>query len=619
MYYEQNTQALLAANPHHGATLQHLETVSPITDFELLACPDGGFTLKYRGVFLHDSQSPLAETQRLIAEQATLMADRVHVILGLGLGYLLDELSQKSPGLIIIYEPDRFLLRFILENVDLAHLLALKRVALFCDQLEFLSYLRKKLYSQYKLDILTLRGCASLLADEVEPLMAQITRMERFRIQDFKTGEHFHVRWIQQFFENSRYFSEMETLDALAGQFEGKPALIISRGPSLDAMLPHIQSLQGAAVLIAVGGALRRLYETGITPDFSLFYDANGMREQVHGLPESYLREITFVASPFTQPTVFEMPSRGKFLMLAQNNTQFVDFLDQAFSQKHLRLGGGGTVSIIGFQMAQILRCDPIVLVGQDLAFPNRQVYAGGIEMRLNEQGQLDLETSETLYAAPYALTTVMGQDGQDLPTLQAYQSFLIHLEEMAAENAKSEQPTTLWNASLGGAHVEGFPLRHLQALAGEFSNWKTPHALPEAPGYDASAAAFRNKALLATVQGFEAELNQHISFWRELSLKVSRNQKDVRKLAEDMLQANKQIYARFSGYPFAAYVLIHELRAFQDRFQATLSLPNGPFKAQTELKSVCKRSVDLLENQILPSVRKAIASYQAALLSKLS
>ncbi|WP_373530967.1 motility associated factor glycosyltransferase family protein [Vampirovibrio sp.] len=616
MYYEQNIQALLATNPLHAATVKHLEAATPITDFELLACPDGGFTLKYRGVFLHDPHSPFEETRRMIAEQATLMADRVHVLLGVGLGYLLDELSQKSPGQIIIYEPDRALLRFVLENVDLAHLLALPRVALFCDQLEFLTALRKKLYSQYKLDVLTLPGCASLFADEIEPLMAQITRMELFRIQDFKTGEHFHVQWIQQFFENSSNFGAMETMDALAGQFAGKPALVISRGPSLDAMLPHLKTMQGAAVLIAVGGALHRLYDAGITPDFALFYDANGMREQVHGLPDSYLREITFVVSPFTQPTVFQIPSRGKLLMLAQNNTQFVDFLDEAFSRKHLRLGGGGTVSIIGFQMAQVLQCDPIVLVGQDLAFPNRQVYAGGVEMRLNEQGQLDLETSETLYAAPYALTNVMGQDGQELPTLQSYKSFLIHLEEMALENAKKEKPTTLWNASLGGAHIEGFPLRHLETLSAEFSNWKTSYALMEPPGHSVSDAALKTKDLLAAVQAFELEVGQHIQFWRELGLKVSRNQSDIRKLAQAMLEANKQVYARFSGYPFAAYVLIHELRTFQDRFQATLALSDGPFKAQKELKALCKQSADLLENQVLPSLKKAMAGYQAALAS---
>lgn len=612
MYFEQNAQAMLAANPANASTLRHLEGVFPITDFELLPCPDGAYTLKYKGMCLHDAQSPLAEAEEVISQSATLMPDRVHVLFGLGLGYLLDALSGKSPGQIVIYEPDRALLRFILENVDLSEVLGLSRVALFCDQQEFMTYLRKKLYSQYKLDILILRGSAYLMAGEVEPLMEQVTRIEQFRILDFKTGQHFHELWISQFFENSPHFPGMETLEVVAERFPGRPALVISRGPSLDAALPHIKSLEKSAVLIAVGSALHRLHEADITPDFALFYDANGMREQVHGLPEAYLSQITFVASPFTQPAVFGMPSRGKLLMLAQNNTQLVDYLDQALDHKHLRLGGGGTVSIIAFQLAQAMRCDPIILTGQDLAFPNNQVYAGGIEMRLNEKGQLDLAASERLYAAPYDMTTVSGQHGQELPTLQSYKSFLLHLEEMAVENAKAEKPLTLWNASLGGAHIEGFPVRELGSFIDEFAEWKPERALPEAPHVNEEQEKQRREALCRSATALAAEIQGHVAFLRELGLKASRNQGDLRKLADEMLKANQSIYARFSEAPFASYLLIHEIRQFRERFQETLPLPDGPIRAQKEIRTFVNQAIALFQGKIMESIQGAIARFES-------
>ncbi|WP_303674178.1 motility associated factor glycosyltransferase family protein [Vampirovibrio chlorellavorus] len=606
MYFESNCQALLSTHAQHAATVDQLRAVSPITEFELNPCPDGGYTLLYRGVALHDPQGPLSEAEAVIAQQATLVADRVHVVLGLGLGYLLEALSEKSPGQMVVYEPDAALLRFVLENVDLAHLLSLPRVALFCDQQDFLLYLRKKLYSQYKLDILTLRGSAALLAQEIQPLMEQITRMELFRVQDFKTGQHFHQKWIQQFFGNAPNFAAMPTLDDLVDSFTDKPALVISRGPSLDAALPWVRALADAVVLIAVGGALHRLHDHGITPDFALFYDANGMKEQVHGLPDAYLEQITFVMSPFTQPAVFDMPSRGKLLMLAQNNMQFVDFLDEALQRKHCRLGGGGTVSIIGFQMAQRMGCNPIALVGQDLAFPHNQVYAGGVAMRLNEKGQLDLEASESLYTAPYDLTTVPGQDGKPLPTLQSYQSFLIHLEEMAALNAKSERPAQLWNASLGGAHIEGFPLLDLQRWVGQWPCWKQPHALSQPPAWTAEAQQGRAKSLNKAIQDLQVELIGHIRFLKEQGRLAGRNQSDLRKLANLTLGVNQAIYTRFSEAPFAAYLLIHEMRAYREQFQETLTLPDGPLKAQKVIKTFCQSAASFLEEQILPTVRQA-------------
>lgn len=612
MYFEQNAQALLSANPANAAVLKALENVEAITEFELLSCPDGGFTLRYQGMCLHNPESPIAEVRQTIEQQATLAADRIHAVLGLGLGYLPDELIQKTPGQMVIYEPDLALLRFVLENVDLTQLFASPKVALFCEQEAFLAYLRKKLYGQYKLDILTLKGCAYLLAKEIEPLMENLTRIEMFRIQDFKTGQHFHELWIRQFFENSPHFAQMHPLDVVAEAFLDKPALIISRGPSLDYALLHIKALAASTVLIAVGGALRRLHDEGITPDFALFYDANGMREQIHGLSASYLENITFVASPFTQPDVFDTPSRGKLLMLAQNNTQLVDYLDQAFHHKHVRLGGGGTVSIIGFQMAQAMRCNPIILVGQDLAFTNNQVYAGGVAVRLNEKGQLDLESTEQLYTAPAGMTTVVGQDGNPLSTLHSFKSFLIHLEEMAVENAKSERPITLWNTSLGGAHIEGFPLRDLSQFVGQFPDWKNLDGFLFNPQQEREQVQERTDHLLKAAKNLESELKGHIAFLRELNLKAGRNQNDVRKLADDMLKANQAIYARFIEAPFTAYLLLHELREFRERFQDTLSAPDGPMKAQKEIRKFLTGSVELLQIKILPAVQSSITKLEA-------
>ena len=614
MYFEQNEKALLSANPANADVVSKLATASPITEFELLACTEGGFTLRYKGMCLHSAENPLTEVHQTIQQQATLAADRIHVVLGLGLGYLPDELAQQTPGQVAIYEPDLGLLRFVLENVDLSELFSASKVALFCEQEKFLAYLRKKLYGQYKLDVLTIKGCAYLFAGEIEPLMEQLTRIEMFRIQDFKTGEHFHELWIRQFFENTPHFAAMPTLDALGDTLAGKPALIISRGPSLDYALPHIRALSDSTVQIAVGGALRRLYDEGITPDFALFYDARGMKEQLHGLPPDYLRNITFVASPFTQPDIFEAPSFGKLLMLAQNNSQMADYLDKALQCKSTRLGGGGTVSIIGFQMAQALRCDPIILVGQDLAFTNNQVYAGGIEVRLNEQGQLDLESTDQLYTAPSGVTTVSGQNGEPLLTLQSFNSFLIHLEEMALENSKRESPVALWNTSLGGAHIEGFPVRDLSEFVGLFEPWK-----PLQPGLGsvrltARETQQRASQLLESTKLLDVELKAHITFMRALCLKVGRNQHDLKKLANEMLKANQSICARFVESPFTAYLLIHELRACRERFQETLSAPSGPLMAQQCVRQFLTSSIELLQSRFLPSLQSAIiglASYE--------
>ena len=46
------------------------------------------------------------------------------ILFGIGLGYLLDEVYQKFPSKIYIYEPDLMLLHFILSNADISEILA---------------------------------------------------------------------------------------------------------------------------------------------------------------------------------------------------------------------------------------------------------------------------------------------------------------------------------------------------------------------------------------------------------------------------------------------------------------------------------------------------------------
>jgi len=109
------------------------------------------------------------------------------------------------------------------------------------------------------------------------------------------------------------------------------------------------------------------------------------------------------------------------------------------------------------------LGCTDIALIGQDLAFPDNQVYAGGQEVIVNDNGMLDIPASDTLISRPMTMATVMGQEGQFLPTLRSYLGFVRQFESMAQDLGSEYH---LYNASLGGARIEGFELCPLGEIA---------------------------------------------------------------------------------------------------------------------------------------------------------
>src|SRR5262249_20978969 len=147
--------------------------------------------------------------------------------------------------------------------------------------------------------------------------------------RDYRTVQRFHPLWMEQFFRNFPYFATMDTIECLFNRFVGKPAIIISRGPSLDAALDDLAALADSAVLIAVGSAVRRLAERGIIPDFAIYYEANGIAEQLRGIPAETLEKITFILCPSTQACAYESPSRGKLVFFSQNGKQMADWMDQ--------------------------------------------------------------------------------------------------------------------------------------------------------------------------------------------------------------------------------------------------------------------------------------------------
>lgn len=588
MFFEKNIQALRQADPSYEQLISTLEQTLPPQEgdyrFTASEAADavGQAGLTYRGVALHDIHQPQMETQTLIAQLVHSEPDRVHLIMGLGLGYVLASVYVNSPGFIVVFEPDVALLRLILENVDLSGYLASGRVRLTTSEAELLSVIRPRLQTGDQLDTLCLPGEARRLWSIVSTLGVRLQAMLDDIALDYHSAETFHTQWLRQFFGNLPHLPEAEPLQALDGCFAGKPALVISRGPSLDAALPALRALRNSAVFIAVGGAVRALWEAGIVPDFALFYDANGLREQRHGIPDEAWSQIASVIHPCAQPGCFDIPAYEKFYFLTPYNRHLAAWLRRTLGDEASLSGGGGSVSIIALRQALLMGCDPVVLIGQDLAFPNNQVYAGGIELQTDEYGQMNLTATETLYAEPEAMTTVTGQNGETLPALHTFPGFIRQLERIAAENAQSEMPVRLYNSSIGGARIEGYLLRPLSDFQGEWPAWKSEgnalDALPESESetMDVSESSWitdLRQTLHLGLKAFRSDLQEAETLCLELETELARpgSRTDANALQKAMNRFSALLDQ--AGNALLAFIPAFELRRFRRRFREAVAM----------------------------------------------
>lgn len=476
MFWKKNTQALLKHHPHHEAIIKQLKNVPMPENLDPYETQAGDIGIVYNNIPLHAMTGATLEAQNEVQHNCRPALDRVHLLLGLGLGYLLEATFKASPGIIVIYEPHLPVLKFVLDNVDLSEYFAQRRVRLVTTLPSLIEILTPLLVCFEPIDFLSSGGYALLMKDTIVDVMHQLANLVEDRKRDYRTARYFHNMWIKQFFENIPHAAECFDMTALAGKGKGKPALVISRGPSLDAALPYIKQLENQVVLVAIGGALSHLYKAGITPDFATFLDSRGMKEQLFGLPQSYLDQIIFLMSGFTQPVCYEQQVAAKIRYTLQSDRAYAEWLSKTEPRIHelKLLDGCGTVSHIALQTAMLMDCDPVVMIGQDLAFPNNQVYAGGVEVKTNGKNVLTLDAREDLFTGPCAMSPVAGQNGETLQTLAAFKGFIRFFEKTARANDQKTKPLKLYNASLGGAKIDGYELRAMKEFVGEWQDFRT-------------------------------------------------------------------------------------------------------------------------------------------------
>jgi len=160
------------------------------------------------------------------------------------------------------------------------------------------------------------------------------------------------------------------------GLGKGKPALCISAGPSLDDEMDNIKRLQKDCITICVGRVYKKLRDYGIRVDYTFsceMFDWDSAIFDDLGNVEGTIMCYPPVCAP---ATVEKWP--GKRLCTWDLNSAYL------IGEKIAMMGGNSVSHHLLNFAAEILQCEPIVLVGQDLAYtkPNGRTHAVATEAK---------------------------------------------------------------------------------------------------------------------------------------------------------------------------------------------------------------------------------------------
>ena len=161
----------------------------------------------------------------------------------------------------------------------------------------------------------------------------------------------------------------------LAGCAQGVPAIVVGAGPSLDRSIDELQRLGHRAFIVATDTSLRPLLRHGIVPHVVIALDPSEINgRHLRGLPPC--RETWLVAESALDPRACaEFAGRTFWFRVAPH--QPWPWLNRLGLDVG-RIEVWGSVLTGAFEIASMAGCDPIVMVGADLSYPEGRPYARG-------------------------------------------------------------------------------------------------------------------------------------------------------------------------------------------------------------------------------------------------
>lgn len=335
-------------------------------------------------VFVHSSYDPIQEAKRKI-DELNLKKNTMVVVFGIGLGYHLFELKKRisEQSRVVVIENSMDIFNNVMRNIDLTELFNDRRFAfllglsreqisfyfkdLFTNTFTFyissgtqyvsLSYYDKlfpTLSQEITKDILnnllgTWRSLGNCAADTLIGL-----------VQNFKNIDHA--------LDNPGI---AEIADILRENFRNKPAVIVSAGPSLDKNIHLLKEIEGKALILANDATIRALTKKGIRPDAVFTIERAKVHECFYKNRDFEIpKEVVLVAPPLVQPEIFKEFEDNKKIACFRALEPINVWINDNIGNKGSILMGG-SVAHLAFGFALAVGSNPIVFVGQDLAYSN--------------------------------------------------------------------------------------------------------------------------------------------------------------------------------------------------------------------------------------------------------
>lgn len=398
---------------------------------------------------LHSVVDPIREANELIKSVDTSKSS-LYVVFGTGLGYHLKALqaAMTPSSRAIVLEPYEDFLDFW-EKKEVVSKLADKRFTFIAGDLQALqpkldNLMRgQNIMVASNLRFVVLPAYARAFREWVKETEMQLISLIKNRVFEMGNDVADTLQGIRQIMYNLGELVCSVGAKNLEEAYQGKPAIIVSAGPSLNKNVDLLHKVKGKALILCVDASLNILLQKGIMPD-AVFSIERGIETYNHFYKDRVLpSEPVLIAPPVVYPNIFDEFPGEKVVLFRKNegvNMWFEGVLRRGM------VAMGTSVAHLAFGFANLVKADPIIFIGQDLAY-SVEGYTHGEGVAIADKA--DLSKVEEW---------VEGYDGQPLPSSRVLKYFLTWFETAIAET-----DVLCIDATEGGARIKGTEIMTFQ------------------------------------------------------------------------------------------------------------------------------------------------------------
>lgn len=379
-------------------------------------------------------------------------------LFGIGSGAYLKALLEDFPedANVIVYEPSLRIFLTLLQEVDMSAQIQKHPVGFLVEGinadgfeavtasvlvLENIYYLTEEVHPNYN----------RLFGEKIRDQLKALQRYVDGIIINRNTFHQMSIANARNIIGNLKDIAEGYHPKLLVHAFpHDGTAILVSAGPSLNKNIRELKRAKNHCFIVAVDTAIKPLLKEGIVPDIMATVDAVKPLDLVN-VKES--EQIPIVAPPVAVPEMVQHQKAKRFFY--DQGSPLANTIYARNKKELSPVAIGGSVACLGFSMVYMVGFNKIILVGQDLALTGNRTHADGtFQEKMPEE-----DTSQ--------LKKVKGNCEDEVPTRGDFDRYRLWFEDYI-KHIKEYRPVKVYNATEGGAYIEGTEVVTLKEILDE-------------------------------------------------------------------------------------------------------------------------------------------------------